>query len=76
MFKKKEAVLEKWGEKFKARLVVRGYSQQKWVDYEEIFFPVVRHTSIRPVLVLVVHYDMTLEQMDVVTAFLHGDLEE
>lgn len=35
-----------------------------------------RHTSIRAVLALVAHYDMTLEQMDLNTAFLHGDLEE
>jgi hypothetical protein len=59
-----------------ARLVVNGYSQQKRVDYEEIFSPVVRHTSIRAVLVLVAHYDMALEQMDANIAFLHGDLEE
>jgi hypothetical protein len=76
VFKKKEAVSEKGGEKFKARLVANGYSQQKGVDYEEIFSPVVRHTSIRAVLALVAHYDMALEQMDVNTAFLHGDLEE
>ena len=57
------------GEKFKARLVAKGYSQQKGVDYEEIFFLVVRHTSIRAVLALVAHYDMALEQMDVNTAF-------
>ena len=36
----------------------------------------VRHTSIRTVLGLVAHFDMQLEQMDVKTAFLHGDLEE
>jgi hypothetical protein len=76
VFKKKEAVSEKRGEKFKAWLVTKGYSQQKVVDYEEIFFPVVKHTSIRTVLALVVHYDMALEQMDVKTAFLHGDLDE
>jgi hypothetical protein len=76
VFKRKEAVLEKGGEKFKARLVAKGYSKQKGVDYEEIFFPVVRHTSIRVVLALVAHYDMALEQMDVKTSFLHGDLKE
>jgi hypothetical protein len=37
---------------------------------------VVRHTSIRLVLVLVAHYDVALEQMDVKTTFLHGDFEE
>ena len=36
----------------------------------------VRHTSFRAVFALVAHYDMTLEQMDVKTAFLYGDLEE
>ena len=70
MFKKKEAISKKRGEKFKARLIAKGYSQQKWVDYEEIFFLVVRHTSIRVVLTLVAHYDMALEQMDVKTAFM------
>jgi hypothetical protein len=48
----------------------------KGVDYKDIFFPVVRHTSIRAVLALVARYDMALEQMDVKTTFLHGDLEE
>ena len=36
----------------------------------------VRHTSIRTVLSLVAYFDMELEQMDVKTAFLHGELEK
>ena len=46
------------------------------MDYNEIFSPVVRHTSIRVLLALVTTLDMELEQLDVKTAFLHGHLEE
>jgi hypothetical protein len=57
-------------------LVVKGYSQKHEIDYDEVFSPVVRHTSIRTVLALVAHWDLELEQLDVETAFLHGNLEE
>ena len=56
--------------------MAKGYSQQKGIDYDEILSPVVRHTSIMAILALVASWDMHLEQMDVKTAFLHGDLEE
>ena len=62
--------------RYKARLVAKGYVQKKGVEYHDIFAPVVRHTSIRILLALVAHYDMELEQLDVKTAFLHGDLDE
>ena len=61
---------------YKTRLVVKEFSQRKGVDYDEIFSPVVKMTSIRTVLGLAASLDLEVEQMDVKTAFLHGDLEE
>lgn len=62
--------------RYKARLVVKGFRQKQGIDYNEIFSPVVKMTSIRVILSLVAVQDMFLEQLDVKTAFLHGDLEE
>ena len=62
VFRKKEAVSEKEGERFKARLVAKEYLQRHGIDYNEVFSPVVRHTSIRVVLALVAHQDLELEQ--------------
>ena len=36
----------------------------------------VKHTSIQVLLVLVAQFDLELDQLDVKTTFLHGDLEE
>lgn len=62
--------------RYKARLVVKGFRQRKGVDFNEIFSPVVKMSSIRTVLSLAATLDLEVEQMDVKTAFLHGDLEE
>ncbi|GJV18873.1 retrovirus-related pol polyprotein from transposon TNT 1-94 [Tanacetum coccineum] len=63
-------------ERYRARLVVKGYAQKEGIDFNEIFSPVVRMTTIRVVLALCATYDLHLEQLDVKTAFLHGNLEE
>jgi hypothetical protein len=63
-------------ERYKARLVAKGYSQVEGIDYGEIFSPVAKLTSIRFLLSLAASYDLEIEQMDVKTTFLHGDLEE
>lgn len=76
MFKKKEGASPAEGVKYKARVVARGFNQREGVDYNKIFSPVVRHTSIRVLLAIVTHQDLELEQLDVKTTFLHGELEE
>ncbi|KAM1054407.1 hypothetical protein PS2_001749 [Malus domestica] len=62
--------------RYKARLVVKGFGQKKGVDFDEIFSPVVKMTSIRVILGMTASMDLELEQLDVKTAFLHGNLEE
>ena len=76
VYKKKEAVSKNEGKKFKASLVARGYSQKHGADYDEIFSPMLTHTSIKTVLSLVTYFDMEFEHMNVKTTFLHGELEE
>lgn len=63
-------------ERKKARLVVQGYNQREGEDFNETFAPVVRISSIRTIMALAVEYDMEIHQLDVVTAFLNGDLYE
>ena len=82
----KRALLNKWvfriktepddKRRFKARLVVKGYSQRKGIDYAQILSPVLKLTSIRILLSVVASENLHLEQMNVKTAFLHRDLDK
>ncbi|KAH9658397.1 hypothetical protein KPL70_023479 [Citrus sinensis] len=76
IFKIKDGIPGAEPRRFKARLVARGFTQNEGIDFTEVFSPVVRHVSIRVILALVAVQDMHLEQMDVKTAFLHGELQE
>ena len=63
-------------DRYKSRLVAKGYSQQAGIDYQETYSPVVSFPSLRAVLSHAVDRDMVVHQMDVVTAFLNGNLDE
>ncbi|KAG8498115.1 hypothetical protein CXB51_006865 [Gossypium anomalum] len=76
VFKKKEGTPGVEEPRYKARLVVKGYSQIPLVDFIDVFSPVVKHSSIRALLGIMAIHDLELEQLDVKTAFLHGELEE
>ena len=60
----------------RVRLVALVCRQISGIDYNETFAPVVSMTTIRTILSLVAHLDLELQQMDLVTAFLNGDLTE
>ena len=63
-------------DKYKARLVIKGYRQREGLDYFDTYSPVSRITSIRVLLAIAALWNLEVHQMDVKTAFLNGDLEE
>ncbi|KAI5340667.1 hypothetical protein L3X38_019941 [Prunus dulcis] len=62
--------------RYKARLVVQGFSHKHRFDYTETSSPVVSHTTVRIILSLATMHGWFLRQLDVKNAFLHGNLEE
>lgn len=61
--------------RFKARLVVKGCAQKRGIDYDEVYSPVVRYTSIRYLCALAAKYNLQIDQMDAVSAFLQGTID-
>jgi len=56
--------------------MAQGCTQTYGLDYEEAFSPVVDFESIRVLLAIDAQHKLELHQMDVATAFLHGELTE
>lgn len=63
-------------DKYKARLVAKGYCQQYGIDYAEVFPPVARLDTIRIVIALAAQKSWVIYQLDVKSAFLHGEINE
>ncbi|CAI7928075.1 unnamed protein product [Closterium sp. NIES-54] len=63
-------------ERYKSRLVAKGYQQKEKVDYKELFAPVVKPTTLRTLIAGAAIKGWVVKQMDVTTAFLNVVLEE
>ena len=63
-------------ERYKACLVIKGYTQKEGIDYKENLSPVSLKDSFRTIMALVAHYDLELHQIDVKKAFLKGNINE
>lgn len=63
-------------EKRKARLVAQGCSQIPGTHFYETFAPVARMTTVRLIVALAAHLGLSLQQLDVSTAYLNGEIQE
>ena len=62
--------------RYKARMIVKEFQRREGIDFNDIFSPVVKLTTIRSVMSNVAAKDLHLEQLDVKTVFFHNDLED
>ena len=61
--------------RYKARLVAQGFSQRPDVDYEETYSPVMDAITFWYLIDLVVHENLEIHLMVVVTSYLYGSLD-
>ena len=63
-------------ERYKTRLIAKGFAQKEGIDYKETFSPISKKDSLRIIMTLVSHFELELQKMDVKTTFLNGNLEK
>ena len=63
-------------QRYKARLVARGFTQESGVDYIETFSLVIKYTIIRIIIALATIHKWPIRQLDISNAFLHGFLDK
>ncbi|CAI7880613.1 unnamed protein product [Closterium sp. NIES-53] len=62
--------------RYKSRLVAKGFQQTKGKDFDEIFAPVGKGTTLRVMLGMAANHGWRIKQMDITIAFLNGIILE
>ncbi|PKU60283.1 Retrovirus-related Pol polyprotein from transposon TNT 1-94 [Dendrobium catenatum] len=62
--------------RYKARLVAKGFNQEYGIDYQETFSPVAKIATIRIFILIALHFNWSITQLDISNAFLHGKLHD
>jgi len=60
--------------RYKTRLVAKGYAQTYGIDYEETYSPIAKMTTVRAIIAMAIAKGWSLHQMDVKNVSLYGDL--
>lgn len=63
-------------DRYKARLIVRGFTQKETINYDELYSPVAKMSTIRTLLSVGNQFGYHFKQLDVKTTFLNGILNE
>jgi hypothetical protein len=61
--------------RYKARLVVQGFTQRPGIDYDETYSPVMSGITFRYLISMAANLNLKTQLMDVVTAYLYGSLD-
>lgn len=76
VFKKKNSTPRVESPQYKVWLIAKGFTYREEIDFIEVFFLLMKHSSIRALFAMVAPHDLELKQLHVKTLFMHGEVEK
>ena len=62
--------------KTRGRWIVKGYTQQKGIDYDETYAAVTKATTLKLLMAMIAHYNLEAKQYNIMTAFLYAKIKD